>query len=205
MSCSGPNELNGSSVKRAAESLHCDYASSALPDQRRLIDTLFNLQGTRGEAWGSQVGESRDSHRECFIYTCYHRAVQGFCWDGRTSCMDKWRAAKASSVPMCRWKIMQGEGHGSATNKDRRSDSQAASDSFVAATLNTRPPTQKSGFKSSSCSQMGSWWGIMSLLLHKGFLLWRALTFCILHYMYSINVLLKPDSRDRTNSCKVFL
>lgn len=40
-------------VKRAAEPLHGDYTSSALPDQRGLIDTHFNLQGTRGEVrWG---------------------------------------------------------------------------------------------------------------------------------------------------------
>lgn len=47
-------------MKRAAQPLHGDYTSSPLPDQRRLIDTLFNLQGTKGEARGRWAGgESR--------------------------------------------------------------------------------------------------------------------------------------------------
>lgn len=54
-SCSWPNELNAR-LRRAAEPLHGDYTSSAPPGQLRLIDTLFNLQGTRGEARGRWDG-----------------------------------------------------------------------------------------------------------------------------------------------------
>lgn len=46
--CSYSNELRGG-VKRGARPLGGDYTSSPPPRQRRLIDALLNLQGSKGE------------------------------------------------------------------------------------------------------------------------------------------------------------
>lgn len=46
--CSYSNELRGG-VKRGARPLGGDYTSSQPPRQRRLIDALLNLQGSKGE------------------------------------------------------------------------------------------------------------------------------------------------------------
>lgn len=55
-------------MKRAAEALGGNYTSSAVPDRRRLTDTLPNLQGAVGEARGRFVEMlrwSQDSFNVC--------------------------------------------------------------------------------------------------------------------------------------------